>query len=342
MWKRVIDSAAATAAGGPGRRSSLGVSVVSHTAYLFGGEYEARVPVDNAVFAAPITGGEWCEVKVPEMPRPVPRIAHGQASHPHGFFVFGGRQGIKMDEAPLNDLWFFNPKESAWLELKHEGTPPSERSFHRLVSVYDAAAADPNAVTLFVFGGCGAEGRLADLHKATVDLKVGTATWAQDIAKAPAGCRGRGGPGVAHVATPAPAGSVVVLAGFAGEETSDMYVYDVRSNTWRDVALTGDSFIPRSVFAMTPAGPDSVLVFGGEVGESARGHEGAGDFGADTLLVDLAGKVKSVEPEGPNAPPPRGWAACDRTVDGAMFLTGGLAGNDANPTRLNDSWVGEL
>ena len=64
-----------------------------------------------------------------------------------------------------------------------------------------------------------------------------------------------------YVADPAPSGSLIVLAGFAGEETDDMYVYDIASDTWRSVKLSGAPFTKRSVFAMSAISRYRVLVF---------------------------------------------------------------------------------
>lgn len=234
-----------------------------------------------------------------------------------------------MPPQPLNDLWHFDAGSSKWTAFTHVDTPPCPRSFHKMVFTGGA---------VYVFGGCAAAGRLADLHVGTLDTHSATVSWAA-CPNPPPACKGRGGAGFVHLADPAPAGSLVVLAGFAGEETKDMYVFDIATSAWSEVKLSGDAFTPRSVFAIVPVGPSSAMVFGGEVGESAKGHEGAGDFAADTLTVSLRGEVKSCQPEG--TPPARGWAACDCHGKG-MVLVGGLAGNDANPVRLADAWVGSL
>lgn len=239
-----------------------------------------------------------------------------------------------MEEAPLNDAWFFDCESAQWSALTHVGEPPAPRSFHKMV----ASPTGADQQTLYVFGGCAAAGRLADFHAATFDRVTKTLTW--NLCPDPPGCRGRGGAGFAFVPSPAPSGSVVVLAGFAGEETRDMYVYDIGEGSWSEIELSGDKFIPRSVFAIAAVGDDAMTIFGGEVGESARGHEGAGDFAGDTLTVNLKGVVsahKSADTERAS-PPARGWAAYDGN-EGRMVLCGGLAGDDANPVRLDDVWV---
>ena len=69
-----------------------------------------------------------------------------------------------MQEKPLNDLWKFALAEGTWSRVEYKGGEvPEARSFHNLVSV---------GRLLYVFGGCGAEGRLADLH--SFDTTTGT------------------------------------------------------------------------------------------------------------------------------------------------------------------------
>ena len=101
----------------------------------------------------------------------------------------------------------------------------------------------------------------------------------------------------------------------------------------------------RSVTAITSLHGDRyVVLFGGEVGESAKGHEGAGKFtngvvvldtATDEVVTELGAHKDSEEP-----PPVRGWLAGARTDDGrSMVVHGGLAGDDDAPKRLNDTWV---
>ena len=76
-------------------------------------------------------------------------------------WVFGGRQSVAMSEAPLNDLWRLDLTSKAWTGpivpgfFSSSSKPPCPRSFHKMVAV---------GHTLYVYGGCGADGRLADLH----------------------------------------------------------------------------------------------------------------------------------------------------------------------------------
>ena len=67
-------------------------------------------------------------------------------------YVFGGRAGVEMGESELGDLWAFDADGGSWEELRAPNVP-SARSFH--------AATSANG-RLYVFGGCGADGKRMD------------------------------------------------------------------------------------------------------------------------------------------------------------------------------------
>ena len=86
-----------------------------------------------------------------------------------------------------------------------------------------------------------------------------------------------------------------------------------------------------------------LLLYGGELEPSARGHAGAGNFSNQAAVFSLgaaAGGLK--ETWRGSGPPARGWA------DGAVWrgerlvVVGGLTGDDTEPVRLADVWVGEV
>jgi hypothetical protein len=92
-----------------GKRSSHGCSVFNETLYLFGGEKVARTPIDDAaLYCLPLKErteeGKCCwkrvETKTDDVPPP--RVAHAQAVVGSVLYIFGGRQGITMDESPLS------------------------------------------------------------------------------------------------------------------------------------------------------------------------------------------------------------------------------------------------
>ena len=91
------------------------------------------------------------------------------------------------------------------------------------------------------------------------------------------------------------------------------------------------------------------VIFGGEVDPSDRGHEGAGGFEQDLVILDEtnASFVSSFKPDDASAwPPARGWSDAatleDESGRGKLFVFGGLAGDDENPKRLDDLWMLEI
>ena len=310
-------------------RSSHSLSVLGNELYLFGGEYTPRVPIDSNLHKLNLcsdSGWQWQQVCADSSPSP--RVAHAQAVAQDRLFIFGGRQGITMAEAPLNDLHVFLPVAQQWHPMQGKGVAPVPRSYHQMTSVSN---------NLYVFGGCGRSGRLADLHV----LDLSSNVWQQlpkcDLLK------GRGG----ACFTPNHDGSkLFVVGGFIGEESNDIFSFDIRASAWTKETSLEAQFKPRSVmsYALLPSSA-KLAIFGGEVNPSDKGHSGAGKFTNDTLLVDFANMTTDTyqPPSGDDCtfPCARGWAA-GASWESKMVLFGGLTGDDSHPTRLNDLWVLEV
>jgi len=87
-----------------------------------------------------------------------------------------------------------------------------------------------------------------------------------------------------------------VIGGFCGKELGDVHMFDLTKQAWQ--AITGGKILPaRSVFGcgILPqsctensqgASHDWIVVFGGEVGPSELGHEGAGDYADEVFGLD--------------------------------------------------------
>lgn len=343
-WTR-ITPAADPKHGSPIARSSHGVSVVQDGSRLIviGGEHVARTPIDssNSCWAADYdsAGKTWTWRLIESAgDGPADRIAHAQAAVDDKFvYLFGGRAGVKMDEKAMDDLWKLDcsgaPGTEKWSKVPCAGgDPPAARSFHRMICV---------GKSLFVFGGCTAEGRAADLHR--FDLESNT--W-YDLGKSL--LRGRGGPNVLPISSGKKIG---IVAGFAGEETADGHLFDIESNKWADALLEKEleGMRPRSVcvFGSFPSLGYSI-VMGGEVDPSDRGHEGAGAFENDIVILDekTGAFLTTLKPDSSEWPQTRGWSdAASRDAgngSGQLFLFGGLSGDDKNPQRLDDFWILEV
>jgi len=138
-WRRLAaDDESCTAESAPIARSSHEVSLVGGTVLLFGGEHQARMPIDaNLWVLKQKTEGTWRWKRMEVCGEaPSPRIGHAQAAIDTRLYVMGGRQGITMDEAPLNDLFCFDTTTSAWQRVEPapgSAPPPTPRSYHRMV-----------------------------------------------------------------------------------------------------------------------------------------------------------------------------------------------------------------
>lgn len=333
--------------GVPCSRSSHGISAVQNGSrlILYGGEHIARTPINSsaACWALDLADDEkaacwrWidCSQGPPE------RVAHSQAMHGDKVYIFGGRAGITMKEQAMDDLWVLDasgePGTEKWSQVIPDETksdpPPETRSFHRMICVGDS---------LYVFGGCGSEhGRLADLHRFDLIHK----TW-HNLGTSL--LRGRGGPNLMPLSS---GKTIAVIAGFSGEETSDGHRFDVDSGKWEEKLMVEElkDVRPRSV-CISGSFPSVgvALIFGGEVDPSDRGHEGAGGFENDMVVLDektgvLKETIKSSGlPEGTPWPESRGWSDGTSIDHGngkaSLFVFGGLSGDDEKPARLDDLW----
>jgi len=364
-WKEIE-----TTTGGisPCARSSHGISFVEKNGgastprlVLFGGEATARTPLTKheSTWIADLIKNDtneeehwkWRPLVSSESDNtstimPPPRVAHSQAVVDEKVYIFGGRCGIEIGEKGLNDLWVLDlsgePGSESWTLIQQNDIndgdggdlPPEPRSFHKMIAVGN---------DLYVFGGCGANGRLADLHKFDTVKNTWHNLGSSNILK------GRGGANLIHLTE---SNRIAVIAGFAGVETNDGHAYNLSTNKWEDNAIENlTSMRERSVCVSASAPSKKVaFLFGGEVDPSDRGHEGAGGFEGDVVLLDLgSGAVKSqIKPSSEEEwPGKRGWS--DGTLrevassgKSILYMFGGLCGDDKEPQRLGDLWQCEI
>jgi hypothetical protein len=243
--------------------------------------------------------------------------------------------GITMEEKALNDMWVLDASGAAgtesWSQIAYANSsepPPEARSFHKMVSI---------GTNLYVFGGCGSSGRLADLHKFDTLTNTWTGLGTSPILK------GRGGPNLIVLSE----SKVAVVAGFAGEETNDGHVF--ADGAWEAVGMQGLADMrPRSVCVSgSLSSTGTAIIFGGEVDPSDLGHEGAGGFCNDLVLLDISSGTVMASIPRPGAveawPEERGWSDGSVGAVGvpgqeSLFVFGGLSGDDKQPKRLCDLW----
>ena len=150
--------------------------------------------------------------------------------------------------------------------------------------------------------------------------------------------------------------AVGIICGFAGEETNDGQIYDLTEYHWNDQLIpikNNDELRKRSVCISGSFPSLGVsIIFGGEVNPSDRGHEGAGGFENDIVLLNEnnGGQyIQTVTSSQQNNttgkdlwPLERGWSDSDsydnNNGNGQLYIFGGLAGDDKDPKRLNDLW----
>lgn len=316
----------------PCSRSSHGVSYLNDSLLVYGGENVARTPIEeeaNKIWVCSgvtSTLGTWKRISL-EGKSPPSRIAHAQAAYNDRYiYVFGGRAGITMKEQAMNDMWVLDTESWTWNEVPQKGDIPEARSFHKMICV---------GPSLFLFGGCGVNGRLNCLHQ----FDIATNTWKS--CGSSNHLKGRGGPNLIALKS-----KIAVVAGFAGEETNDGHCYDLEKNAWDEESINSLLADMRKRSVCSSASFPSLnlaVIFGGEVDPSHRGHEGAGGFERDVVLLDgsTGAYISSQKEISASWPDIRGWADADGTEiggEGHFYVFGGLAGNDENPERLADLW----
>jgi len=315
-----------------GSRSSSQISVINKKLYLFGGENIPRIPSNSNLYMIDFSVKQpiyhWQEIKTFGK-KPPKRLGHSQIAINNFIYIFGGRQGISMNELPLNDLWKFDVLNSKWIEInQYDNIAPSKRSFHTMTAIKNF---------IYIYGGCGQNGRLSDLHCFDIIHN----RWIPNINNNHF-ISGRGGSCIIPSNDEC---NLFIIGGFKGKESNAIYKYSISENNWYTVYKEdNDQIMPFSVFICGKIN-NKIVCFGGEISPSIIGHNGAGKFSNDLYIFDgndatiKKNKINYVFPE---RPLPRGWSSgCNFTKD-EIIIFGGLTGNDEFPKKLNDIWILEL
>lgn len=139
----------------PGARSSQALAAVGNRLYVFGGELVARTPLPAELFCYDTTQTSWQQLKMLGEDLG-PRLGHSTTAIGRNLYTFGGRTGVHFADSILGDMLKINVDTLECSEVRTSGTAPEPRSYH---------AAASSGSNLYIFGGCGAEGRLNDLHR---------------------------------------------------------------------------------------------------------------------------------------------------------------------------------
>ncbi|KAL5729391.1 hypothetical protein ACHQM5_002357 [Ranunculus cassubicifolius] len=303
--------------GGPGARSSHAIAVVGQKAYVFGGEFSPRVPVDNHLHVFDLQTLTW-SIADASGDVPPPRVGVTMSAIGTTIYVFGGRDSAHNE---LNEFYSFDTSTNKWTSLS---PGPAHRSYHSMTADDDI---------IYVFGGCGVDGRLNDLW--AFDIKDNS--WVK-FSLPGESLKGRGGPGLAVSSSPDGSKKIWVVYGFAGQETDDVHCFDPVNQVWTQVETNGDKPNPRSVFSAAGIG-QYIVVYGGEVDPSDLGHLGAGKFAGDGYALDTKIGVWlrwEDTTDVADHPGPRGWCAySNANIDGKDGLLV-YGGNSPSNDRLDD------
>ncbi len=132
-------------------RSSHTLNIINNKLYVFGGENEPRIPINNNLLIYNILKKSWQihETNIQsERHVPTARLGHASCSLGNLLYVFGGRQSVDMAESSLNDLYAFDTESNEWMKVDENESKdfvkPSKRSYHSMCALENK---------LYIFGG---------------------------------------------------------------------------------------------------------------------------------------------------------------------------------------------
>jgi len=298
-----------------GRSSHSVVALGGSRVAVFGGESGPRQPIDDTVHLLELASGEWSSAAAAS-PAPAARVGHAAASVSNRFYIFGGRTGVDQQQTSLGDLWVFDAHTLSWRSIETGEGGPAARSYHVMAS---------HGSCVYLFGGCGAMGRLNDLYVFDTEQEKWEQLHPAAGSQQPSP---RGGPALF-----ATADKVYVFGGFDGKEINDFWAYDLATHRWETMADQGNRPTARSVTAFGVLDHHRLFIFGGEVDPSEQGHAGAGVFVNETFVFDTSTltwtkHTPQTNGEAASQPSARGWLAGTGLGDGRFVLFGGFDGKN--------------
>jgi N-acetylneuraminic acid mutarotase len=293
-------------------RSSHSLSVVGDKAYIFGGEIKPRQPVDNHLYVYDLLNEQWNVIE--DDNAPPPRVGACVATIDEKIYIFGGRGGKEELTVLPSDLYEFDTVNNRWSKISvDEG--PERRSYHCMTA---------SKTHLFLFGGCGASGRLNDFFSFEISTRKWKRLTGPNISP-------RGGAGIAYTLN----NKIGLFGGYDGaHELNDFHVYDVLNDEWHESGVITPP--KRSVHGMC-AIDNTIVILYGERDPSSLGHDGAGKFLNDVWTYNYESN-KWIEIKSDTKPLARGWFQVSQW-GGKVVLSGGL---DENNQRLDDLHVLKL
>lgn len=110
--------------GAPVARSSHAVAIVGKKAYVFGGEFEPRVPLDNDIHVFDLDTHEWSVMEATGE-KPSPRVGVAMVAVDTIVYVFAGRD---KEHKELNEFYAFDTVTGVWKLLSSGSKSPPHRS----------------------------------------------------------------------------------------------------------------------------------------------------------------------------------------------------------------------
>ena len=300
-------------------RSSHSVNILKNKIYIFGGEHDSRIPINNCFSVFDLKGLKWSTIenKADSFNIPCSRVAHTSCLINDKIYIFGGRTGVGMGDGAFNDLYEFDTSNNQW-KLIDDGkseNAPLARSYHAMTSLNNR---------IFIFGGC-AKDRLNDFYSFDLSKKEWKRLVHDDRIKP------RGGSAIcAYKSNIDSQEYIYLIGGFCGKELDDCFVYNVKDNNWSQIANLP---IGLSVFASATVDDNKefrLIVQGGEIGPSKDGHKVAGEFSNSTFVYNGENWQKV---ETAKTPIPHAWHAGTYS-EGKFYVYGGMLENSDRSGEL--------
>ncbi|KAG7304545.1 hypothetical protein JYU34_011494 [Plutella xylostella] len=253
---------------------------------------------------------------------PSPRAYASLTPHPlvNELILFGGEYHDGQKTLVYNELLFYNPEKNTWRQVKAPGGPPPR-------SAHQAIATPANKGELWVFGGEFTSPSETQFYhyKDLWCFSLAEKKW--EKVSAPNGPSPRSGHRMVQLGH-----KLFVFGGYCddGRECryyDDLHAFCLDTRTWSKVETGGRGPAARSACIMLPAGPDSLLVYGGfsrvKEGRTEHTHTHTDMF----RLVHKNGgwTWRALGAGGPLAPPARaGQAATANVQAGRGYVFGGI------------------
>ena len=239
---------------------------------LFGGQRfdGANQQMFSDTYRWNIDSNEWrrLNLEIPGTVSPPPRAAHQAVLHSNKIYVFGGEYSTVKQFYHHRDMWKYDLRTNVWSEIKAGGSPPSQRSGHRMI-VWKGY--------IVVFGGFYDTFRdckyFNDVHMFNISeerwesVEIGGSNLPGSFPSPRGGCCF-----FANPTDTGPVGTAFVYGGYvrngkmSGEELTDMWLLNIRAppmkSSWERISRKGTPPSKRSGLSCA-VHKNRAILFGG-------------------------------------------------------------------------------